>query len=377
MSEDNKPQPSQLKNILTCGQTVVSIKKDMEITEYKPKTVVQLKEFVNKQPTAVLEEAQMHENSSKKESPDVNDVRLAHRSKTVLTSPLQEVLRECANKKKRFLSPLVKHSCELRLSSNECCVSSSNYALKRCKQKKPNLNCSDSSQESAVKRNPTEVNKLAIKISKPATNVTTTVPVTQKTLLEPKIPLQIARESAMKVSKSVNVSYVKRNPIEITKRLKTLPKPKTNVTATMPVTQKSTLKPKIPIQNAKQSAMKVLTELNVDYVKKDPIDVMKHPVLFPKLVTNVAATVPITQKRTLKPKVRIESARQSAIKVPTKLSVNYVKKDSIDVARHLLLIPKPVTNVTTTVPVTQKRTLKAKVPTISQKFKIVYRSKFH
>ncbi|XP_063928348.1 transcription initiation factor TFIID subunit 9-like [Zophobas morio] len=204
MAEKEKAQPTQPKNIPKDGQVIMSIMKEMGIMDYDPKTIVQLTEFVYRYATSILEEARMYANNSKKKFLDVDDVRLALQlttESTFTTPPPREVVLECANVKNYTPLPLVKPHCGLRLPPDRYCLASCNYALKSCNQKKP---------------------------SKP--NYSNPGP-----------------GSGMKVATKLNVSYVKRTPIGVTKQSVNIPKPLTKVTTTMPVQQKTTLKPKIQI----------------------------------------------------------------------------------------------------------------------------------
>ncbi|CAH1378340.1 transcription initiation factor TFIID subunit 9 [Tenebrio molitor] len=203
MSEKDKSQAVQPKNIPKDGQVIMSIMKEMGITDYEPKTIVQLTEFVYRYATSILEEARMYANNSKKKFLDVDDVRLALQltsESTFTTPPPREVVLECANIKNYTPLPLVKPHCGLRLPPDRYCLSSCNYALKSCNQKKTKPNYSNA-----------------------------------------------GTGGGMKITTKANVSYVKRTPIGVTKQSVTIPKPLTKITTNVAVQQKTTLKPKIQI----------------------------------------------------------------------------------------------------------------------------------
>lgn len=92
--KSEKPKHSQPKNIPKDGQVVLAIMKEMGITEYEPKTIVQLTEFVYRYATSILQEARMYANNSNKRTLDVDDIRLAIEltaESTFTTPPPREV----------------------------------------------------------------------------------------------------------------------------------------------------------------------------------------------------------------------------------------------------------------------------------------------
>ncbi|KAJ8937760.1 hypothetical protein NQ318_006623 [Aromia moschata] len=92
MADKDKSKQLQPKNIPKDGQVIMAIMKEMGITEYEPKTIVQLTEFVYRYATSILEEARMYANNSKKKFLDADDVRLALQltSESTFTTPLLE-----------------------------------------------------------------------------------------------------------------------------------------------------------------------------------------------------------------------------------------------------------------------------------------------
>lgn len=97
MSEKEKTEKAkhaQPKNIPKDGQVILAIMKEMGVTEYEPKTIVQLTEFVYRYATSILEEARMYANNSQKKCLDVGDIRLALQltaESTFTTPPPREV----------------------------------------------------------------------------------------------------------------------------------------------------------------------------------------------------------------------------------------------------------------------------------------------
>lgn len=216
MAEKEKPKPLQTKHIPKDGQVILAIMKEMGITEYEPKTIVQLTEFVYRYATSILEEARMYANNStlKKKSLDADDVRLALEltSESTFTSPPpREVILECARVKNYSQLPPVKPHCGLRLPPDRYCLSACNYTLKSPAKKgtkttfsmsggmglkintKPNM--------TFIKRtNPVGVVKQTVAIPKPIAKVaqnpvqghgqqTIQQNTIQKTVLKPKIQI--------------------------------------------------------------------------------------------------------------------------------------------------------------------------------------------
>lgn len=200
MSEKEKPKANQPKNIPKDGQVILSIMKEMGITEYEPKTLIQLTEFVYRYATSILEEARAFANSTlQKKTLDLEDVRLAlelSSESSFTTPPSREVIMECARNKNNTPLPIVKPHCGLRLPPDRHCLSACNYTLKSSLQKKgknvasgtPALKLTAKPGLSYIKRtNPIGTTKQAVTIQKPITKITSGQP--QKTMLKPKIQI--------------------------------------------------------------------------------------------------------------------------------------------------------------------------------------------
>lgn len=201
MSEKEKSKANQPKNIPKDGQVILSIMKEMGITDYEPKTLIQLTEFVYRYATSILEEARAFANSKlQKKALDLDDVRLAlelSSESAFTTPPSREVIMECARTKNNSPLPVVKPHCGLRLPPDRHCLAACNYTLKSALQKKgknmgssgtPGLKLTAKPGLSYIKRtNPLGTTKQAVTIQKPITKITTGQP--QKTILKPKIQI--------------------------------------------------------------------------------------------------------------------------------------------------------------------------------------------
>ncbi|KAF2879153.1 hypothetical protein ILUMI_27005 [Ignelater luminosus] len=214
MAEKEKAKSAQPpKNIPKDGQVIMAIMKEMGITEYEPKTIIQLTEFVYRYATSVLEEARTFANNCKKKFIDVEDVRLALQlaNESCFTAPPpREVLLECARNKNNSPLPLVKPICGLRLPPDRHCLSACNYVLKSSAGKKsnkvnsslgptPGIKIVTKPTVSYIKRTTASPgNKQTVTIPKPVTNITSQH---QKTILKPKIQIQ---QNVQVVTSSLN-----------------------------------------------------------------------------------------------------------------------------------------------------------------------------
>ncbi|CAH0546635.1 unnamed protein product [Brassicogethes aeneus] len=199
MAEKDKGKAIQPKNIPKDGQVVLSIMKEMGVTEYEPKTIVQLTEFVYRYATSILEEARMYANNTKKKL-EVDDVRLALEltaESTFTTPPPREVILECAHVKNYAPLPSVKPHCGLRLPPDRYCLSSCNYTLKNAQKKKSYTAAGAGTMKLTAKPNISYIkrtsaigiNKQTVTIPKPVTKITTTIQ-QPKTVLKHKIQIQ-------------------------------------------------------------------------------------------------------------------------------------------------------------------------------------------
>ncbi|CAH0720565.1 unnamed protein product, partial [Brenthis ino] len=139
MSEKDKAKVNaQMKHLPKDAQVIMSIMKEVGITEYEPRVVNQLLEFTYRYVTSVLDDARVFANHSKKKTIDLDDVRLAVQmqlDKSFTSPPPREVLLELARVKNVNPLPLIKPHCGLRLPPDRYCLSSCNYRLKQVTKK--------------------------------------------------------------------------------------------------------------------------------------------------------------------------------------------------------------------------------------------------
>lgn len=119
MSDKDKSKASnQAKHMPKDAHVIMSIMKEVGITDYEPRAVNQLLEFTYRYVTSVLDDARVFATHSKKKTIDLDDVRLAAQSqldKTFTSPPPREVLLELARSKNVTPLPLIKPNCGLRL----------------------------------------------------------------------------------------------------------------------------------------------------------------------------------------------------------------------------------------------------------------------
>lgn len=119
MSEKDKSKSGgQAKHIPKDAQVIMSIMKEVGITDYEPRVVNQLLEFTYRYVTSVLDDARIFANHAKKKTIDLDDVRLSAQmqlDKSFTNPPPREVLLEIARVKNVNPLPLIKPHCGLRL----------------------------------------------------------------------------------------------------------------------------------------------------------------------------------------------------------------------------------------------------------------------
>ncbi|XP_063625525.1 transcription initiation factor TFIID subunit 9 [Cydia splendana] len=134
MSEKDKSKSSnQTKHIPKDAQVIMSIMKEVGVTDYEPRVVNQLLEFTYRYVTSILDDARVFANHAKKKSIDIEDVRLAVQlqlDKSFTSPPPREVLLEIARVKNVNPLPLIKPHCGLRLPPDRYCLSACNYRLR-------------------------------------------------------------------------------------------------------------------------------------------------------------------------------------------------------------------------------------------------------
>ncbi|XP_041981922.1 transcription initiation factor TFIID subunit 9 [Aricia agestis] len=141
MSEKDKSKAIiQTKNVPKDAQVVMSIMKEIGVTEYEPRVVNQLLEFTYRYVTSVLEDARVFANHAKKKTIDLDDVRLSVQmqlDKSFTNPPPREVLLEIARVKNVNPLPFIKPHCGPRLPPDRYCLSACNYRLKPATKKVP------------------------------------------------------------------------------------------------------------------------------------------------------------------------------------------------------------------------------------------------
>ncbi|XP_047032059.1 transcription initiation factor TFIID subunit 9 [Helicoverpa zea] len=134
MSEKDKSKANvQAKHIPKDAQVIMSIMKEVGITDYEPRVVNQLLEFTYRYVTSVLDDARVFATHAKKKTIDLDDVRLAVQmqlDKSFTSPPPREVLLEISRVKNVNPLPMIKPHCGLRLPPDRYCLSACNYRLK-------------------------------------------------------------------------------------------------------------------------------------------------------------------------------------------------------------------------------------------------------
>lgn len=119
MSDKDKAKIAiQTKHTPKDAQVIMSIMKEVGITDYEPRVINQLLEFIYRYVTCTLDDARVFANHAKKKTIDLDDVRLAVQmqlDKSFTSSPPREVLLEMARVKNVYPLPLIKPHCGLRL----------------------------------------------------------------------------------------------------------------------------------------------------------------------------------------------------------------------------------------------------------------------
>ncbi|KAF3425061.1 hypothetical protein E2986_04834 [Frieseomelitta varia] len=129
---------SHVKHIPKDAQVIMSIMKDMGITDYEPKVINQLLEFTYRYVTCILDDSRIYANHAKKKFIDLDDVRLAVKmqlERTFTNPPPRDVLLDVARAKNNVPLPFVKSNTGLRLPPDRFCLNATNYKLKNVTKK--------------------------------------------------------------------------------------------------------------------------------------------------------------------------------------------------------------------------------------------------
>ncbi|XP_015587903.1 transcription initiation factor TFIID subunit 9 [Cephus cinctus] len=137
MAEKTKSM-SHVKHVPKDAQVIMSIMKDMGITDYEPKVINQLLEFTYRYVTCILDDSRIYANHAKKKFIDLDDVRLAVKmqlERTFTNPPPRDVLLDVARAKNNIPLPFVKPNNGLRLPPDRYCLNATNYKLKNASKK--------------------------------------------------------------------------------------------------------------------------------------------------------------------------------------------------------------------------------------------------
>ncbi|XP_012539043.1 transcription initiation factor TFIID subunit 9 isoform X2 [Monomorium pharaonis] len=171
MSEKTK-SISHVKHIPKDAQVIMSIMKDMGITDYEPKVINQLLEFTYRYVTCILDDSKVYANHAKKKFIDLDDVRLAVKmqlERSFTNPPPRDVLLDVARTKNNIPLPFVKPSNGLRLPPDRYCLNATNYKLKNAMKKvvqKPAHSLGGNNQSGGQSRSKVEGNKTGMSIVK-------------------------------------------------------------------------------------------------------------------------------------------------------------------------------------------------------------------
>ncbi|XP_014475841.1 PREDICTED: transcription initiation factor TFIID subunit 9 isoform X2 [Dinoponera quadriceps] len=171
MAEKTKTM-SHIKHIPKDAQVIMSIMKDMGITDYEPKVINQLLEFTYRYVTCILDDSRVYANHAKKKFIDLDDVRLAVKmqlERTFTNPPPRDVLLEVARSKNNVPLPFVKPNNGLRLPPDRYCLNSANYKLKNATKKvvqKPGHPLTGNNASGGQSRVKVEGNKAGLSIVK-------------------------------------------------------------------------------------------------------------------------------------------------------------------------------------------------------------------
>lgn len=207
--KDKSKEPTVTKAIPKDGQVIMAIIKEMGITDYDPKTIIQLTEFVYRYASTVLEDARGIGVISKKKIIDIEDVRTAlqlSNESMFISTPPREVLTECSRIKNNVPLPSIKSHCGLRIPADRFCLTSTNYIINSNKKSSKSngvgavagggIKIVTKPTVSYIKRTTAPpLAKQTVTVPKPLTNI-----MVPKTVPKPKIQIQQNNDSLPTVS---------------------------------------------------------------------------------------------------------------------------------------------------------------------------------
>jgi len=136
---ERSKQTNPNKHIPKDAQVIMSILKELGITDYEPRVINQLLEFTYRYVTCILDDAKVYTNHAKKKVIDLDDVKLASQmvlDKAFTAPPPRDVLLELARGRNIAPLPLIKPHCGLRLPPDRYCLVAANYKLRAAAQNK-------------------------------------------------------------------------------------------------------------------------------------------------------------------------------------------------------------------------------------------------
>ncbi|XP_055847654.1 transcription initiation factor TFIID subunit 9 [Episyrphus balteatus] len=128
---------NQVKHVPKDAQVVMSILKELNVTDYEPRVINQLLEFTYRYVTCILDDAKVFANHARKKTIDLDDVKLASEvvlDKAFTCPPPRHVLAKLAEVRNSMPLPPIKPHCGLRLPPDRYCLSACNYKLRAASQ---------------------------------------------------------------------------------------------------------------------------------------------------------------------------------------------------------------------------------------------------
>jgi len=120
------------------ARVMMSILKDMGISDFEPRVVNQLLEFSYRYVSTILEDSKVLSAHARKKAVDLDDVKLAvqmHTDHNLTNPPPRDLLLDVAAKRNAIPLPVPKQSGGLRLPPDRYCLTATNYKLKPNKKR--------------------------------------------------------------------------------------------------------------------------------------------------------------------------------------------------------------------------------------------------
>jgi len=126
------------KTVPKDARVMISILKDMGISDFEPRVVNQLLEFSYRYVSTILEDSKVLSAHARKKAVDLDDVKLAvqmHTDHNLTNPPPRDLLLDVAAKRNAIPLPVPKQSGGLRLPPDRYCLTATNYRLKPNKKR--------------------------------------------------------------------------------------------------------------------------------------------------------------------------------------------------------------------------------------------------